>query len=263
MTGTRKPQQDGSIQAVLRDAGLESAAELRGALENLQALVPDQAPAPRADLAALLAAGGPATAASEESADSVEEPPLPAGVASLAAHRRSRGNRRRMALVGGAVVGAMSLRRGCGGCRQPGLPRQRRPHRGQHFPARRQRPGPRSVHGPTRRTIADLPAAPARSPRRHGPVAAPTVQASAPAVGPAYRSGASTRRCRHPPAVGRARSCRPGPASCAPTPPERPAACPTPTVASRLPTAGSHPAVSPLPTVPGHPRGSGTATVQR
>ena len=57
MTGTRDPQQDGSIQAMLGDSGLESAAELRSALEQLRAVVPDAAPAPRADLAALLAAG--------------------------------------------------------------------------------------------------------------------------------------------------------------------------------------------------------------
>ena len=57
MTGTRDPQQDGTIQAMLGDSGLESAAELRSALEQLRAVVPDAAPAPRADLAALLAAG--------------------------------------------------------------------------------------------------------------------------------------------------------------------------------------------------------------
>ena len=57
MTGTRDPQQDGSIQAMLSDSGLEAAAELRSALEQLRAVVPDAAPAPRADLAALLAAG--------------------------------------------------------------------------------------------------------------------------------------------------------------------------------------------------------------
>ena len=59
MTGTRDPQQDGSIHAMLGDSGLESAAELRSALEQLRAVVPDAAPAPRADLAALLAAGQP------------------------------------------------------------------------------------------------------------------------------------------------------------------------------------------------------------
>jgi hypothetical protein len=38
MTGTRDPQQDGSIQAMLRDSGLEAAAELRSSLEELRAL---------------------------------------------------------------------------------------------------------------------------------------------------------------------------------------------------------------------------------
>ena len=57
MTGTRDSQQDGSIQEMLSDSDLETAAELRSALEQLRALVPDAAPAPRADLAALLAAG--------------------------------------------------------------------------------------------------------------------------------------------------------------------------------------------------------------
>ena len=59
MTGTRDPPQHGSIQAMLSDSGLETAAELRSALEQLRAVVPDQAPAPRADLAALLATGAP------------------------------------------------------------------------------------------------------------------------------------------------------------------------------------------------------------
>ncbi|BCW69476.1 hypothetical protein [Arthrobacter sp. NicSoilB8] len=148
MTGTRDPQQDGSIQALLSDSGLESAAEIRSALEQLRALVPDEAPAPRADLAALLAAGAagqpgpvsarPVSAASgpagsvpatsvpatsvpatttampavasagssaDESNDSASES-LPAGVTSLAERR---GRKRRLAIVGGALVAAMTL----------------------------------------------------------------------------------------------------------------------------------------------------------
>lgn len=121
MTGTREPQQDGSIQAMLRDSGLESAAELRSSLEELRALVPERAPAPRADLAELLAAGS-AAAADGSAADrfaaagtaapaSVPAAPdsaesLPAGVTSLAERR---GSKRRLAIVGGAVVGAMTL----------------------------------------------------------------------------------------------------------------------------------------------------------
>ena len=119
MTGTRDPQQDGTIQAMLGDSGLESAAELRSALEQLRAVVPDAAPAPRADLAALLAAGtaGAAGPAAPDSATTTALPTvasakndadasLPAGATSLAERR---GRKRRLAIVGGAVVGAMTL----------------------------------------------------------------------------------------------------------------------------------------------------------
>lgn len=127
MTGTREPQQDGSIQAMLRDSGLEASTELRSSLEELRALVPDRAPAPRADLAALLSAGAPGFSAHRSSAEisaegssattttampAVASAPdhsdqaLPAGVTSLAERR---GRKRRLAIVGGAVVGAMTL----------------------------------------------------------------------------------------------------------------------------------------------------------
>jgi hypothetical protein len=102
MTGTRDPQQDGSIQAMLGDSGLETAAELRSALEQLRAVVPDQAPAPRADLAALLATGAPGYTV-----------PVPAeagpDAAVVSLEDRRRGRKRRLAIVGGAVIGAMSL----------------------------------------------------------------------------------------------------------------------------------------------------------
>ncbi|HET6241600.1 MAG TPA: hypothetical protein VFD99_06400 [Arthrobacter sp.] len=109
MTGRRDPQQDGSIQAMLRDASLETSAELRGSLEQLRALLPDQPPAPRADLAALLAggAGSPAAGTAPIPVDAGAEQTLPAGVTSLAERRRSR--QRRLAVVGGAVIGAMTL----------------------------------------------------------------------------------------------------------------------------------------------------------
>jgi hypothetical protein len=124
MTGTRDPQQDGSIQAMLSDSGLETAAELRSALEQLRAVVPDQAPPPRADLAALLAGdlvaapaaapsvaptvdvGGPSGLAGDVVPGAVETEP-DTTVVSLA-DRRS-GRKRRLAIVGGAVIGAMSL----------------------------------------------------------------------------------------------------------------------------------------------------------
>jgi hypothetical protein len=124
MTGTRDPQQDGSIQAMLGDSGLETAAELRSALEQLRAVVPEQAPAPRADLAALLAGGLAAVAAAAPSVAPTVDVGGPSGLAedampgaaeaepdtavvSLADRRR--GRKRRLAIVGGAVIGAMSL----------------------------------------------------------------------------------------------------------------------------------------------------------
>ena len=119
MTGTRDPQQDGSIQAMLRDSGLEASTELRDSLEQLRALVPERAPAPRADLAALLAAGAGGSVADGAAAGPTTAMPavvsplapadgtLPPGVTSLTDRRRNRN--RRLVIVGGAVVGAMSL----------------------------------------------------------------------------------------------------------------------------------------------------------
>lgn len=92
MTGTPTPRQHELIRDVLRDAGLEESEGLSAALTELRALVPDRAPEPRADLAALLAGGAPAV--------------LPAGVISLAERR---GRKRRMAAAGGAVVVAMTF----------------------------------------------------------------------------------------------------------------------------------------------------------
>ena len=238
MTGTRKPQQDGSIQAVLRDAGLESAAELRGALENLRALIPEQAPAPRADLAALLAAGAPAAATSEESADSVEEPPLPEGVTSLAAHRRSRGNRRRMAVVGGAVVGAMTLGAGAVAAASQDFRDSVGHTVGSIFQPAGNAPAP--APSTVRPSPSDLPAAPAPVPAPAGTVTAPTLQATAPgAVPEPVRPSTSATQ----PGLGR----DVGRTGVLPTPPQRP-------VTPVIPGAdGRGIPVSPLPTVPAIP----------
>ena len=123
MTGTREPQQDGSIQAMLRDSGLEHPAELRSSLEELRALVPDRPPrpaptsrrcwppappdqaprSPRRDSPHVTATTAmPVVASAPEPTDEA----LPAGVTSLAERR---GRKRRLAIVGGAVVGAMTL----------------------------------------------------------------------------------------------------------------------------------------------------------
>ncbi len=118
MTGTREPLQDGGIQAMLRDSGLEGAAELGSTLAQLQAMVPDRAPAPRADLAAMLTAGGSSSAAAGSAAHPTSAVPavtpaqgaiagvLPCGVVSLGERR---GRKRGLAILGGAVVGAMTL----------------------------------------------------------------------------------------------------------------------------------------------------------
>jgi cytoskeletal protein RodZ len=86
MSVTPTGREDGDIQAILRDSGLEEDADLCRTLEDLRALAQEVAPAPRADLAALLTPG----------------------VSSLELRRRSR-KRRMGVVVSAAVVGAMGL----------------------------------------------------------------------------------------------------------------------------------------------------------
>lgn len=223
MTGTREAQQEGPIQAMLRDAGLESSTELRRSLEQLGALVPDRAPAPRGDLAALLAAG---------SKDS-----LPAGVAGLSERR---GRKRRLAIVGGAVVGAMTLGAGAVAASSEDFRGNISHTLGTIFQPSGQTPD--TAPKPAGPSPADLPAAPvpsnatgATTPRPE----APEAPASAAAV-PAQPGAAAT-----PPAVGRG--------GVLPTPPQRPVTPGTP----RLPSPGekrSLPAAPlPTPTLPGQP----------
>lgn len=77
---------DGEIQAILRDSGLEEDEDLCRTLDELRGLAQDVAPAPRADLAALLTPG----------------------VSSLELRRQGR-KRRMGVVVSAAVVGAMGL----------------------------------------------------------------------------------------------------------------------------------------------------------
>ena len=229
MTGTRNPQQDGSIQAMLRDSGLEAATELRSTLEQMQALVPEQAPPPRADLAALLA-GSTAPAAGTADTLAVDTLPaeaLPAEVSSLADRRR--GRRRRMALVSGAVVGAMSLGVGAVAAASPDF----REDVGHALTVIFQPAAPAPVPAPTAPSPSDLPAAPVPAPAGTSPAgtvpAVPAPEGTAPA---AKRPGPAST----PPAGGRGGS---------------------------LPTPGQRPVVpgqngrnipgSPLPTVPSVP----------
>ena len=249
MTGTREPQQEGPIQAMLRDAGLESSTELRRSLEELSALVPDRAPAPRADLAALLAAGSFASApaattampAVPSSPDSGEEP-LPAGVTSLAERR---GRKRRLAIVSGAVLGAMTLGAGAVAASSQDF-RQNVSHTvGSIF----QPTGltPDTAPKPARPSPADIPAAPV-PPEATGATTAPAAADATAAPGPAASVPAKPGTAANPPAVGRG--------GVLPTPSQRPVTPGTP----RLPGAGGDrdlpgapvlPGV--LPTIPGQP----------
>ena len=236
MTGTRNPQQDGSIQAMLRDSGLEAATELRATLEQLQGLVPEQAPAPRADLAALLAGGS----ASAPDADGLPDggrsgEGLPASVTSLADRRR--GSKRRMALISGAVVGAMSLGAGAVAASSQDF----RENVGHTLTVIFQPAAPATPPAPAGTAPADLPAAPVPVPAGTGAAgtgAAATAPASQPPVAtvpvPERPMPAAT-----PPAVGRN--------GVLPTPPLRP-------VMPRIPGQdGRGIPTKPLPTVPAIP----------
>lgn len=86
MSVTPTGREEGEIQAILLDSGLEEDADLRRSLEELRGLAQAAAPAPRADLAALLTPG----------------------VSSLELRRRNR-QRRMGIVVSAAVVGAMGL----------------------------------------------------------------------------------------------------------------------------------------------------------
>lgn len=224
MTGTREPQQDGSIQAMLRESGLEASTGLRSSLEELRALVPDRAPAPRADLAALLAAGAPGitahgSAAGATSATTTAAMPavasapehsgdaLPAGVVSLAERR---GRKRRLAIVGGAVVGAMTLGAGAVAASSGDFRDSVNHTVGIIFQPSGETPD--VAPEPAKPSPADIPAAPVPSKAAGAttPPPADTVpQAPESAAGVPAKPGAAT-----PPAVGRG--------GVLPAPPQRP-----------------------------------------
>jgi hypothetical protein len=221
MTGTREPQQDGIIQAMLRDSGLEASAELRSSLQELRSLAPDQAPEPRADLAALLAAGVPGlgvsgSAAGSSAAATTAMPTvaeadhtaevLPAGVTSLAERR---GRKRRLAVVSGAVVGAMTLGAGAVAAASGDFRESINHTVGNIFQPSGETPD--LVPAPAKPSPADIPAAPA--PSKTSAATTPPTEQAVPqvpesAVVPA-KPGVAT-----PPAVGRG--------GVLPTPPQRP-----------------------------------------
>jgi hypothetical protein len=226
MTGTREPQQDGSIHAMLRDSGLESSTELRGSLEELRSLVPDQAPAPRADLAALLAAGAPTAGTVLTTATTVlplvasaPEPTddaLPAGVSSLAERR---GLKRRLAIVGGAVVGAMTLGAGAVAASSEDFRESVNHTVGVIFQPSGETPD--VAPKPAKPSPTDIPATPAPS-NAAGATAQPTADDVPEAPGSAT---GGPQKPSSPPAVGRG--------GVLPTPPQRPVTPGVPTLPGR------------------------------
>ncbi|MET1022081.1 MAG: hypothetical protein ABWX69_07775 [Arthrobacter sp.] len=214
MTGTREPQQDDVVHAMLRDSGLEGSTELRSSLDELRALAPDRAPAPRADVAALLAAGargraahGSAAGATIAVTPTVESTPersdeaLPTGVASLA-QRRAR--KRRLAVVGGAVVGAMTLGAGAVAASSEDFRASISSTVGVIFQPSGEAPDVAPKPSPS-----DVPAAPAPVPAGPAPAERQPEAPEGPAAPPAAPAPGTT-----PPAVGRD--------GVLPTPPRRP-----------------------------------------
>jgi hypothetical protein len=224
MTGTREPQQDGSIQAMLRDSGLEGSTELRSSLEALRALVPDRAPAPRADLAALLSAGASGSGAHGPSADVSAAPTttampavasapdhtddaLPAGVTSLAERR---GRKRRLAIVGGAVVGAMTLGAGAVAASSGDFRESVHHTVGMIFQPSGETPDVAPV--PAKPSPADIPAAPV--PSNPAGATTPPAEDAVPQPPGAAAEVPAKPDAGTPPAVGRG--------GVLPTPPQRP-----------------------------------------
>lgn len=109
MSVTPAGREEGAIQAILLDSGLEDDADLRRSLEELRGFAQDSAPEPRADVAALLTGGASSEGISAHDA-TVPGPSMrrASNVASLELHRRNR-QRRMGIVVGAAVVGAMGL----------------------------------------------------------------------------------------------------------------------------------------------------------
>ncbi|MDQ0754391.1 hypothetical protein [Arthrobacter sp. B3I4] len=248
MTGTRNPQQDGSIQAMLRDSGLEDAVELRSTLEKLQTLVPDEAPVPRSDLAALLTAGVPAVTGAPAEAGAPADTDTGTTTASVPNLADRRNRKRRMALIGGAVVGAMSLGAGAVAASSQDF----RENLGHTF------------------TVIFKPGAPTPTPAP-APKPAGTAPTDIPAAQwpvPVETSPARTAPAPAAAAPGAAVPAPPSPVATVPAP-QHPAPALTPPAVGRdgvLPTPDKRPAVpgfqgkngrgipvSPLPTVPGVP----------
>jgi hypothetical protein len=253
MSVTPAGREEGEIQAILLDSGLEDDADLRRSLEELRGLAQDPAPRPRADLAALLAHGAAASAAPDQGGargEAIQGAPMrrASNVASIEVHRRNR-QRRMGIVVGAAVVGAMGLGAGAVAASSEDFRNSV-----SHTVVRIFQPASETTApAPVPTSPAGIPAAPtptlaAREPSVTGKAAAPSAPATPAPTGPASSNGSSNSSAANgsSAAHGAAKSQAPAPA--------RPSQLPT------VPGTGVAPKLpaKPLPAVPTLPGGMPT-----
>ncbi|MFE4541894.1 hypothetical protein [Arthrobacter sp. NPDC056727] len=236
MSVTPAGREEGEIQAILLDSGLEDDADLRRSLEELRTFAQDPAPQPRADLAALLAHGAPASALPTQAMRRASTP----DVASLEQHRRNRQRRMGM-VVGAAVVGAMGLGAGAVAASSEDF----RNSVGHTVVRIFQPASETTAPAPTVTSPADIPAAPsptfaAPKPSVSGTAASPSGPTPA-QTGAAAANGSSNSSAGSAAAGGTAKGQAPTPA--------RPSQLPTVPGSGVVPKLPSKPL--PVPTLPG------------
>ncbi|MFF2314819.1 hypothetical protein ACFVTE_00955 [Arthrobacter sp. NPDC058097] len=239
MSVTPAGREEGEIQAILLDSGLEDDADLRRSLEELRGFAQDSAPQPRADLAALLAHGASAAGVPASPMRRASTP----DVASLELHRRNR-QRRMGFVVGAAVVGAMGLGAGAVAASSEDF----RNSVGHTVVRIFQPTSETTAPTPVPTSPADIPAAPAPTVAAPKPsvteTAAPPSSSAAPAqTGPSSSNASASSSAAHGSAAsnGAAKTQTPGRPSQLPT-------VPGTGVAPKLPA-------KPLPAVPTLPGG--------
>jgi hypothetical protein len=239
MSVTPAGREEGEIQAILLDSGLEDDADLRRSLEELRGFAQDSAPQPRADLAALLAHGA---SAADVPAQPMRRASTP-DVASLELHRRNR-QRRMGFVVGAAVVGAMGLGAGAVAASSEDF----RNSVGHTVVRIFQPTSETTAPTPVPTSPADIPAAPAPTVAAHKPSVTETaIPPSAPALpaqtGPASSNASASSSAAHGSAASNGASKTPTPG--------RPSQLPT------VPGTGVAPKLpaKPLPAVPTLPGG--------
>jgi hypothetical protein len=109
MSVTPAGREEGEIQAILLDSGLEDDADLRRSLEELRGFAHDSAPQPRAELAALLVHGASASGVLAHG-ETPQSMPMRRATNNASLEHHPRNPQRRMGfVVGAAVVGANGL----------------------------------------------------------------------------------------------------------------------------------------------------------